>query len=204
VPVPDSTFRLAASGVVSAIGESADLEFLPKELRAQGNAAGVFLAGDAATGAGTVTAAVGSGRRAAATIDKYLRNGNALQEEPTLQSLWERQVNTQQLADSKRLNMAYLTPEPRPKTSGGIRRAPKSFGEVIKGFSVESALREARRCFACGTCNGCLNCYYWCPDIAIHGNSAGNLQIDSQHCKGCGICVEECPRGAMAMQEVSR
>ncbi len=113
-------------------------------------------------------------------------------------------MNVLQVADARRLNTAYLAPEPRPKLPGKILRAPTSFAEIAKGLSVESAIDEARRCFACGTCNGCLNCYYWCPDVAIHGSSAGELEIDSGHCKGCGICVEECPRGAMAMQEASR
>jgi Pyruvate/2-oxoacid:ferredoxin oxidoreductase delta subunit len=67
-------------------------------------------------------------------------------------------------------------------------------------------LSEARRCLLCGTCNGCLNCYYWCPDVAVHRDSrnGAGLEIDSMHCKGCGICVEECPRGAMTLEEVAR
>jgi Pyruvate/2-oxoacid:ferredoxin oxidoreductase delta subunit len=27
----------------------------------------------------------------------------------------------------------------------------------------------------------------------------GGFAIDYAHCKGCGICVAECPRGAMAL-----
>ena len=205
VPVPGEGFRLAVAGVVSAIGESAGMEFLPENLRKQiTGVEGVFLAGDAATGEGTVTAAVGSGRRIAAKVDHFLHHGSVAENEPSLPGLWERRVNVLQLADARRLNTAYLAPEPRPKLPGKILRAPTSFAEIAKGLSVESAIDEARRCFACGTCNGCLNCYYWCPDVAIHGSSAGGLEIDSGHCKGCGICVEECPRGAMAMQEASR
>jgi len=29
----------------------------------------------------------------------------------------------------------------------------------------------------------------------------GGYRIDPQYCKGCGMCVAECPRGVMAMQE---
>ncbi len=30
-------------------------------------------------------------------------------------------------------------------------------------------------------------------------DNAGNVQIDYDHCKGCGICAEECPRKAIKM-----
>jgi len=96
------------------------------------------------------------------------------------------------VADAQLLNPAYFLPEvscPLPEPS--------------QASSTEWAVNEARRCLGCGTCNGCLNCYHWCPDVAIQVSSASAaLKIDLEHCKGCGICVEECPRGAMAMAEV--
>jgi NADPH-dependent glutamate synthase beta subunit-like oxidoreductase len=206
VRVLDSTFRIPVSGVVAAIGETVDAEFLPESLRTQlaDNLAGVFLAGDAATGEGTATAAVGSGRRVAAAVDRYLKDGRKVEEEPTLQSLWQRRVDASQVADLRYLNPAYFAPEARPQIRTKICQAPTSFTELVESFSVESALSEARRCLACGTCNGCLNCYYLCPDIAIRGRSEADLHVDSAHCKGCGICVEECPRGAITLQEVRR
>ena len=207
-PIPDSQFRIAVSGVVLAIGETADMEFLPKSLRGAKPAKdleGIFIAGDAATSEGTVTAAVGSGRRIAAMVDQYLRTGHMAESEPSLQSLWSRQVNVRQVADLQQLNSAYFSPERPPKirkSNGAI--PPTTFKEIVNGFNAETALGEARRCFGCGTCNGCLNCYYWCPDVAIHGSSPIDLHIDADHCKGCGICVEECPRGAMVLQEAGR
>ncbi|HHQ48653.1 MAG TPA: ferredoxin oxidoreductase, partial [Acidobacteria bacterium] len=29
------------------------------------------------------------------------------------------------------------------------------------------------------------------------------FDIDAEHCKGCGICVEECPRDALSLVEVT-
>ena len=206
VRVSDSTFRIPVSAVVSAIGESVDAGFLPEGLRTElaGNLPGIFVAGDAATGEGTVTAAVGSGRRVATMVDQYLNDGHKPEKEPALESLWPRPIDVSQVAKLQSLNPAYFVPEARPRIKTKIRRAPTSMAELVEGFNAESAVSEARRCLACGTCNGCLNCYYLCPDIAIHGNSAADLHIDSAHCKGCGICVEECPRGAITLQEVRR
>jgi len=191
-----------------AIGETADMGFLPESLRGAslaGDLEGIFFAGDASTNEGTVAAAVGSGRRVAVMVDRYLRSGSTAESEPSLQSLWTRPVNALQVADLQQLNPAYFSPQRAPKiekSNGAI--PPTTFKEIVKDFSAESALSEARRCIGCGTCNGCLNCYYWCPDIAIHGSSPIDLHIDADHCKGCGICVEECPRGAMALQEAGR
>jgi Pyruvate/2-oxoacid:ferredoxin oxidoreductase delta subunit len=41
-----------------------------------------------------------------------------------------------------------------------------------------------------------------CPDVAIAFNEKENgYLIDTDHCKGCGICVVECPRSAMILEE---
>jgi NADPH-dependent glutamate synthase beta subunit-like oxidoreductase len=202
VPVAGSEFRLPVSGMIAATGESSDLSFIGEHATDPS----LFFAGDASTGEGTVTAAVGDGRRVAHMVDAFLRSARRDQEKPVLQTLWPRQVNPDRVAGPDSLNTAYFTSEPRPRIrSVESHIPPTSFAEIVQGFDAEAAVREARRCMACGTCNGCLNCYFWCPDIAIHGRPQnGGLRIDSQHCKGCGICVEECPRGAMSLGEVSR
>ena len=60
-------------------------------------------------------------------------------------------------------------------------------------------IASARRCFQCGTCTFCMRCYDYCPDLAIRmDGKAKERGIDYDHCKGCGICAEECPRGAIS------
>jgi Pyruvate/2-oxoacid:ferredoxin oxidoreductase delta subunit len=201
VPLFGSEFCLPVSAVVAAIGEIADLGFLPDNLRNdwlrgqkmfKEDFRGVFLAGDVATSRGTVAAAVGSGRQVAAAVDRYLRGEQPLIENPVLTSLWPRALNYDQMAEAESLNPAYFVPKVRCQVHGSSQKT-----------SVKWAVGEARRCLGCGTCNNCLNCYHWCPDVAIQIASAGSaLGIDLEHCKGCGICVEECPRGAMSMVEV--
>jgi Pyruvate/2-oxoacid:ferredoxin oxidoreductase delta subunit len=75
--------------------------------------------------------------------------------------------------------------------------------EVQIGFGLEQALAEAERCFSCGTCIHCDNCVYYCPDLAVKRGQDGYVVL-TDYCKGCGICVRECPTGSMKMIEEGR
>ena len=66
--------------------------------------------------------------------------------------------------------------------------------------NILDAAREASRCISCGHCNGCGNCWLFCPDVAITPGEDGKPHIDTLHCKGCGICQSECPRGAITLR----
>ncbi len=44
-------------------------------------------------------------------------------------------------------------------------------------------------------CNKCLLCWIYCPEACINKD----IRINYDYCKGCGICAEECPRGAISM-----
>ena len=68
----------------------------------------------------------------------------------------------------------------------------------------ERALQEAERCLSCGTCNLCLQCVSFCPDASIRlDEDEADVTVDLDHCKGCGICAYECPRGVITMEEIS-
>ena len=49
-------------------------------------------------------------------------------------------------------------------------------------------------------CVRCLDCWIFCPDGSIILGE-GSIDIDLKHCKGCGICAQECPQGAITMVE---
>ena len=42
-------------------------------------------------------------------------------------------------------------------------------------------------------CIQCLRCWIYCPDSSITLKDGKVVGIDLDHCKGCGICSEECP-----------
>ncbi|MFX1366174.1 MAG: 4Fe-4S binding protein [Promethearchaeota archaeon] len=45
----------------------------------------------------------------------------------------------------------------------------------------------------------CFNCWLYCPEAVITRTIPP--EIDLIHCKGCGICMEECPVNAISMEE---
>ena len=46
-------------------------------------------------------------------------------------------------------------------------------------------------------CIHCMFCWIYCPDTAIEIDTSGDKPrvtgIVMDHCKGCGICAQECP-----------
>ena len=70
---------------------------------------------------------------------------------------------------------------------------------MVQGLDESNALFEARRCLSCGNCFSCDNCYGVCPDNAVLklgeavAANVNGYAIDLDFCKGCGICVAECP-----------
>jgi NADPH-dependent glutamate synthase beta subunit-like oxidoreductase len=150
---------------------------------------GLFAGGDMAPGERNVTVAIGHGKRAARHIDAWLK-GEVLAAKPE-----------RPLAEFGRLNTWYYSDAPgtmRPVLD--LARRTSSFDEVQGGLNEDTALFEARRCLSCGNCFECDNCYGVCPDNAVIKLGPGNrFEINLDYCKGCGICVSECPCGAIDM-----
>ena len=50
-------------------------------------------------------------------------------------------------------------------------------------------------------CTQCMNCWMYCPDMAIPQKKGKRVETDFDFCKGCGICKQVCPFGAIEMEK---
>ncbi len=203
VAVSGSNFLLKADSIIWAIGERADLSFVPQELKGDHGRIsidgwgrtllpGVFAGGDAATGAGYVSLAIASGRRAAQAMARFL---GGLKEDPVEEK--------RGIPPFEKINLDYFLKRPRIKIpSLALPPRKKGSKEIHGGYSPAKARAEAGRCFSCGHCIRCNVCLMVCPDVAISFPKGEDAYlIDYDHCKGCGICTVECPRSAMILEE---
>ncbi|MEW6681403.1 MAG: NAD(P)-binding protein [Nitrospirota bacterium] len=203
-PVPTGRFEeLTADTVVLAVGQQVDPGFLRNVegvvVRPDGVIAvdetmmtghpGVFAGGDMVPSERTVTASTGHGRTAARNIDAWLKGTRYLAPVAPPPATFER------------LNPWYYTDAPQAKQPLlALARRRSSFDEVVGGLDENTALLEARRCLSCGNCFRCDNCYGVCPDNAvIKLDPSAGYAINYDYCKGCGMCAEECPCGAIDM-----
>jgi Pyruvate/2-oxoacid:ferredoxin oxidoreductase delta subunit len=174
----------------------------------------VFAGGDVVAQPRTVSYAIGSGKKAAMAIDATLRGKNAAEairlarwgEKGSLSMARYRHGGgdgiAQEVVRFTELNTAYFPRQARkPKERLSMEERTKGFSEIIRGLPQASALFEAKRCFNCGVCNLCDNCFFFCPDLAISARpDRQGYEINYDYCKGCCICVEECPRGAISVE----
>src|SRR5436190_17584592 len=196
--IPGTEREVACDTILIAIGQVQQLEWLPDRLsdrgvitadqhgRVDGN---VFVGGDVMRGPSMVVDALGDGKRAARDIDRVL-TAEALGPEPEVEVM-----------PYEGLNAAYFRHAPRieaPLTPAAQRRRGQQV-EVTLGYSREQAVAEADRCMSCGVCNGCDNCYIVCPDVSVlrDARENGHYTIRTTYCKGCLVCVQECPTGCL-------
>jgi NADPH-dependent glutamate synthase beta subunit-like oxidoreductase len=201
-PIAGSEFALHADAIVTAIGQDADLAALAPLQSAQGLVSvdakqatsidGVWAGGDVASMSRFVTEAVGMGKRAAIAIDRALR-GAAMAEDTPQPAVALSAIATWYHPMQPRVAQARRPPAER--VLGGL--------EVQLGYEIDEALIEAARCFSCGECTHCDNCFTHCPDLAI-SRVNGGYEVLTDYCKGCGVCVRECPTGSMTMLEEIR
>lgn len=201
-PQPTGEYEeLGADSLVMALGQEADLSLIEDSPNIEiedgvvkvnsqmmTGLKGVFAGGDMVPSERTVTVAIGHGKKAARYIDAYLHGHEYF---PPAKH---------QLASLSRMNTWYYADAPhqvREKIESARRSS--TFDEVVVGLDEESAIFEARRCMSCGNCFGCDNCFGVCPDNAITKIKPGEYEFKYDYCKGCGVCAEECPCGAISM-----
>ncbi len=229
LPIPQSNFTIEVDGVIVAVGEEPDLGFLPEDIRVEGKMVStdkaaltsrkaVFAGGDMAHLDRTVAHAIGSGKRAAISIDCLTRNrgvdgvlgeirvgeGGTLSIARYLNQFARKRAS--HVVSFDELNLDYF--EHAERNERFKLPAPErvgDFSEVAAGLAEHQATKEAGRCFSCGICNGCENCYIFCPDLSvITDEGVVSYRINYDYCKGCGICLAECPRNALSLEKEAK
>ncbi|MEW6077950.1 MAG: FAD-dependent oxidoreductase [Thermodesulfobacteriota bacterium] len=186
VPIEGSEFDLPADTVVLAIGSQPDkaLSDAAPEVKAnpRGNViadqrgctetAGVFAGGDIVTGPATVIEAVAAGKRAAESIDRYLRGVKP---------------ETPRFEDTLKPVPEELLPE-----AGDVEKSPravagelpvagrvKDFSEIETALSEPEAIAESERCLNCALCSECGECVDACEKRAIdHAMKEETLSLE--------------------------
>jgi 2-oxoacid:acceptor oxidoreductase delta subunit (pyruvate/2-ketoisovalerate family) len=225
IPIKGSNFVVETDQLIRATGETLDRSFLPKEIRSGAGAieatscmntsqTGIFAGGDVIAQPRSVGHAILAGKKAAISIDCFLKGKDVEEVYRSIQvgskggvlmeaylHPGERNLEGKKVIPFEEMNTAYFEKSPRLKAKAlPEQKATQGFDEIHLGLNRSEAIRSAERCFQCGSCNSCRNCYVFCPDLAVLMKGKGP-EIDYDHCKGCGICVQECPRGALRIIE---
>ena len=113
----------------------------------------------------------------------------------------ERKQRSPHVVSYKEINTDYFEAASRVAASFQAKdERITSFSEIETTFTHDRAIQEIQRCFNCGICNSCDNCWVFCPEVAVIVKNAVR-RINLDYCKGCGICTVECPRNAMILEE---
>ncbi|MDI7260953.1 MAG: NAD(P)-binding protein [Thermodesulfobacteriota bacterium] len=230
IPVQGKYRTLEGDGLITAVGEGVDLSWIPETLGRNSLIdvspslttphPKIFAGGDAIDQPRTIVSAIASGKKAAISIDLYLRgwsgddvfskirvgNKGALSMEAYLSFRnGGNGLEPKDVISYSMLNPFYFEHSKRIEMRKLDRnKALKGFSEVHPGLTSDEARNSTLRCFSCGTCNYCYNCYFFCPEGVISLDPLHRTKnVDLDHCKGCGTCAKVCPRYVVLMKELS-
>ncbi len=183
--IAGSEFFMKTDIIIPAIGQKPNLSFLSEKdhisISEQGlimvdtntlstNKTGVFAAGDNVAGPATVIDALAAGRKAAASINSYIRCEDLKEE-------------LKEKAEARMERYSEIWWKEMPKSE--LRKIPEisikehsfSFKEVELGLTQSLALEEARRCLKC--------------DLFAH------MDLESCCRESCRICEYACPQNVI-------
>lgn len=211
-PEPGSERSFEAELVIAAIGEVLDTSIFEgasgitvtsgrldvDPLTFSTSRSGLFAAGDMVSGPGSVAQGVGSGRKAAVSIDAFLR-GRSLEEVRQVSfsrhegfvtnfGRAEEQRRVQHVVQySEMMNIEHFE-------KLGAVRVPR------EGYGPAEAQREASRCFHCGHCFSCETCVDVCPGDVLAMVDGEPRVVYPDECIHCGACMVDCPAGAVSFR----
>ena len=200
VPIPGSEYEVMADSVIAAVSQLPDWnglgELQPKTAWIETGPDGawgerLWVGGDA-RGLGVAGLAIGQGRQAAEAAHARLRG---LTPQPALPFA---PVSSDMVKPDFFAARSPAAPPQRPP--GEWLAFPEA--ELRGTISEEEFLQEVSRCFSCGLCFGCEQCFMYC-------NAEGLIRLELvtpgryfalclDRCQACGKCVDLCPCGFLS------
>ena len=196
VPIPGSDYPLAADSVIAAVSQQPDWSGLERpgetvwaEPAPHGELLeGVWTGGDT-MGLGIAGRAIAQGREAAETVDARLR-GAPPPARPAVDPLPKGAVKPD------------FYPARPPVT---LPRQPADYWHTDPDAELQDTITEAEflhevgRCFSCGLCYGCEQCFMFCNAAGFarltHGKPGAYFAVHLERCQACGKCADLCPCG---------
>jgi NADPH-dependent glutamate synthase beta subunit-like oxidoreductase/Pyruvate/2-oxoacid:ferredoxin oxidoreductase delta subunit len=203
IPIEGDVAEIEADTLIMAVSQAPDWSTLGGGIELKGNwlevddwgrtgMEKVWSGGDTLT-LGLATISIGQGRKAAECIHAELRG-----EKP------KADFERPEIGKDKML-MDWYDAKPRAEREvlAPEVRLANGNDEMDLGITQEQAVEETSRCFSCGLCFGCENCWMYCQSNCF--KKTKELQpghyydIDLATCDGCRKCAEECPCGFLEL-----
>lgn len=200
VSVPGSEFELPATSVIAAVSQEPDwdglLELKPDTTWVQtspdGECRDTVWAGGDSRGLGVAGMAIRQGREAAEAAHARL-SGVPITPAPERFLISSERVKPDFFAEVRR-----VVPPRLP--AGEWLTAPEA--EIQGTITEQEFLEEVSRCFSCGLCYGCEQCFMYCNADGVvrlqHPRPGNYFQLQLDHCQACGKCVDLCPCGFLS------
>ena len=142
----------------------------------------VFVGGDLRK-IGFMVEAMHDGLAAAESIERHLQGRDMTEGRKRLFEAQDIPLRRHYLAEPE---VVWIPPEKR-----------MHFQLFERGFTLKEAIEEARRCLACGPCIACKACV----SIGLR-ESLNPVEVLTDRCCGCGICVSACFYSAIQLKDV--
>jgi NADPH-dependent glutamate synthase beta subunit-like oxidoreductase/Pyruvate/2-oxoacid:ferredoxin oxidoreductase delta subunit len=203
VPIEGDVYETEADTLVMAVSQAPDWGTLGGGIEVKGNwlevdewgrtgMDGVWSGGDTLT-LGLATISIGQGRKAAECIHATL-HGKEPENPPAKPPIGK---------DGLQLDWYEAKPAAKREVLAPEVRVGKPAEEMDLGITREQALEETTRCFSCGLCFGCENCWMYCQNNCFKKTKelkpGHYYDIDLSTCDGCKKCAEECPCGFLEL-----
>jgi NADPH-dependent glutamate synthase beta subunit-like oxidoreductase len=236
IEIEGSEFELPVDSVLLATGQFPDTDWIDETLRDELVAADgwlrsgtayatarekIFAAGDYAPGASSLIQAIGHAKECVREIDRFLTGRERLKD----------RVRIEDVTETGRIReMDYVPLQKMPALELEKRDLPT---EVELGYSEETSIDEAQRCYQCHykyeiDPDKCIYCD-WCIkakprpecilkikelkyddeerivgwEIAEKQEDVNMIWINQDDCIRCGACVAACPVDCISIQKVS-